>query len=145
VQKIGKHLLEVDISIMREFVIKHVEETEHHVSCYPTRLALWENIKSTSDFAKVLEYFLSKFCQLYASCSTGAEQFARFLYKESLPLASSNAETPDKNTLWMTVTAQYKDIISPLDRSVLISAIASCSYTFFQKEVRVLYKSVLQE
>jgi len=29
---IGKHLCEVDISIMREFVIKQVEETEHHVS-----------------------------------------------------------------------------------------------------------------
>ena len=141
-------MLEVDISIMREFVIKHVEETEHHVSCYSTRLELWEHIKSTTDFSKILEYFLSKFCQLYASCSTGAERFARFLYKwyqESLPLASSNAETPDTNTLWKTVTAQYKDIISPLDRSALISAIASCSYTFFQKEVRVLYKSVLQE
>ena len=91
-QRIGKHLLEVDISIMREFVIKHVEETEHHVSCYPTRL---EHIKSTTDFAKILEYFLSKFCQLYANCSTGAERFAHFLYnwyQESLPLASSNAE-----------------------------------------------------
>ena len=134
---IGKHLREVDISVMREFVIKQVEETEHHVSCYSSRLALWKHIKTTTSFVKILEYFLTKFCELYDSCSTGAERFARFLsnwYQASLPLASSKAETPETHTLWKTMIAQYKDEISLLDRSALVSAITSCSYNFFQRE-----------
>ena len=61
---IGKHLCEVDISIMREFVIKQVEETEHHVSCYSSRLALWKHIKTTTSFVKILEYFLTSFLSL---------------------------------------------------------------------------------
>ena len=30
----------LDILIMKEFVIKQVDDTEHHVFCYPSRLAL---------------------------------------------------------------------------------------------------------
>ena len=56
---IGKHLLEVNFSTMREFVIKQVEESEHHLSCYPSRPIPWEHVKSKTNFVKILEYFLN--------------------------------------------------------------------------------------
>lgn len=40
-----KYLCEVNISIMSEFVYKQVEETEHHIACHPSHVALWELIK----------------------------------------------------------------------------------------------------
>ena len=111
--------------------------TEHHVTCYPTRKALWQYVKNEG-LEEVLQFLLSMFFQLYKEHSTGGERYTRLLaswYQQTVTLAYANSETQDTKTLWLRMTVNYKEEISSLDRIALISAVASCAFTFFQKQV----------
>ena len=59
---ISNKLAEVDLSIMAAFVTKEVDMTEHHVTWYPTRKALWQYVKNEG-LEEVLQFLLSTFCQ----------------------------------------------------------------------------------
>ena len=48
---------------MAAFVTKEVDMTEHHVTCYPTRKALWQYVKNEG-LEELLQFLLSMFCQL---------------------------------------------------------------------------------
>ena len=131
---ISNKLAEVDLSIMAAFVTKEVDMTEHHVTWYPTRKALWQYVKNEG-LEEVLQFLLSTFCQWYKECSTGGERYTRLLaswYQQTVTLACANSETQDTKTLWLRLTANYKEEISSLDRSALISAVTSCAFTFFR-------------
>ena len=127
-------MAEVDLSIMAVFITKEVDTTEHHITCYPTRKALWQCVKNKG-LEEVLQFLLSTFCQLYKECSTGGERYTRPLaswYQLTVTLACANSETQDTIMLWLRLTANYKEEISSLDRSALISAVALCTFTFFR-------------
>ena len=129
---ISNKLAEVDLSIMAAFITKEVDMTEHHI-CYPTRKALWQYVKNEG-LEEVLQFLLSTFCQLYKECSTGGVHYTCLLaswYQRTVTLACANSETQDSKLLWLRLTANYKEEISSLDRSALISAVASCAFTFF--------------
>ena len=75
---ISSKLAEVNLSIMAAFVTKEVDTTEHHVTCYPTRKALWQYVKNKR-LEEVLQFLLSTFCQLYKECSTGGKSYTSLL------------------------------------------------------------------
>ena len=56
-------------------------------------------------------------------------------YQRTVTLACANSETLDTKRLWLTLVSDYKGQFSPVDRSALVSAVASYSFTFFQKQV----------
>ena len=122
---------------MAVFITKEVDTTEHHVTCYPTRKALWQYVKNEG-LEELLQFLLSTFCQLNKEYSTGSERYTCLLvswYQRIVTLACANSETQDTKTLWLRLMANYKQEISSLDRSALITAVAWCAFTFFQKQV----------
>jgi len=68
--------------------------------------------------------------------STGGERFAHLLatwYQQTGTLVYESLETTATKMLWLNATADFNGNILPLDRSAILSAIASASYTFFQQ------------
>ena len=53
---------------MAAFVTKKVDMTEYHLTCYPTRKALWQYVKNEG-LDEVLQILLSTFCQLYKNAA----------------------------------------------------------------------------
>ena len=65
IEFIGRKMLSIDLEIMGAFVIRQVNEVEHHMACtcYPLRKMLWTHLKEVG-IKQVVEYFLETFCQL---------------------------------------------------------------------------------
>ena len=56
VMYIEKRLKELDLEVMKAFVIKEVETVKQHISLYSTRLVLWQYMKTSLRLGKLLEF-----------------------------------------------------------------------------------------
>ena len=138
VEFICKHLQKADLEIMEAFVVKEAERVEYHLVCYLTRQELWKYLKSNK-FNSILKFYLVTFCDLFIKHSSGGERFSRLLaswYQKTGTLACESLQTSETKRLWLTAISEFNGEISSLDRSAILSAIASTSYTFFQQQVR---------
>ena len=57
-------------------------------------------------------------------------------YQKTGILACESLQTSETKRLWLTAISEFNGEISSLDRSAILSAIASTSYTFFQQQVK---------
>ena len=136
---IGRHLKEVDLTTMELSVVQEVDSKELHVVCYPSRKELWIHLQRQG-LKPLLTFFVDTFCETYTKCCTGSERFGRFIvawYQKTGTLASRDLETEETKRLWLDSTSNFNSY-SVLDRSALISGIASCAYAFLARQVSSL-------
>ncbi len=121
-------------------VVQEVDAEELHVALYPSRLSIWTYLKTHERLKPSLQFLSLQFRLLLHSHCTGKERFARFLvswYRVTSTLACESLSTAETRSLGHTQISDYPGAVSTLDRSSLVSAIATAAYKFLQKQVRM--------
>ena len=137
-----RYLLEklraLDVEVMRAFVVKLVQEKEAvHIDYYKARKELWLEWRSTGKLDILLKFLHQGFMKLFQQHSTGAERFSRLLvawHNFVGSLACSALSNELSQAVWVELTSASSEVNSE-DRSAAVFAVATCVYTFMQKEV----------
>ena len=138
VKYISERLREIDMEVMKAFVVKEVDTVEHHVVSYSSRQDLWLYMIGERRLYLLMDFLLMTFSDLFSAHCIGKEQFAGFLadwYQRLATISCDTLSTPQTCEVWMLLTTDYLSSITALERSTVVSAIAAAVYTFFQKQV----------
>ena len=140
-QYLLERLKDLDMQVLRAFVVKRVDEREAtHISYYRQRQELWFTWKSMAKLDALLTFLLGGILELFGQHTTGTERFARFLvawYNFVGSLACSCIGNDRSNAVWLELTSGCSVQITDEDRSAAVFAVASSVYTFMQLQVSI--------
>ena len=96
---------------------------------------MWKEWKSRDKLKILLEYFHEQFVILFKQHYTGKQKFSRLLLAWNYfvgSLAYSSLGDNDIEAIWSSLALPTATAV---DRSTTVFSVASCFYTFIQKQV----------